>query len=107
MQLGLIYLAIAVMFNMVTVYSVKKADGFTVFWPSIIAMVTICVTQFLFSKSMQAGLDVGLAATLISVAVIGGSIIMGVLIFGEPMPPIKILGLVMAVCGVTIATLAK
>jgi len=105
--LAYLYLTIAVMFNMVTVYSVKKADGFTQLWPSVIAMVTICITQALFSKAMQAGLEVGLASAIISVAVIGGAIIMGVMLFNEPMPPLKLAGLLLAVIGVALASWAK
>lgn len=101
------YLFLGFLCNMITVYSVKKAEGFAVLWPTVIAMITICITQGLLSKAVHAGLDLGLAAALISVAVISGAVVMGVVLFGEHMSVLKVSGLVLAVTGVTIASLAK
>ena len=94
-------------FNLITAYMLKKAEGFTVFWPSFIALVCICLTQFLLSRAMRSGLDMSIADTLVVVTVMVGSCIMGVMLFSETLTVQKAAGLTIAVLGITLASLAK
>lgn len=106
LAIAYIYVFLGAAFNLVTAFMLKKAEGFTVFWPSFIALVCICLTQFLLSRAMRAGLDVGLSVALVVVTVMLGSCIMGVALFGEALSMQKIAGLAVAIIGVAIAALA-
>ena len=72
-------ISLATLFNLGTIYYLKKADGFTHFWPSIAALVTISLTQWLLSRAMASGMDMGLAVTTLVVCVMIGSTLMGIL----------------------------
>ena len=93
-------------FNLITAFMLKKAEGFTVFWPSVIALASICMTQFLLSRAMQSGLDMGLSITLVVVTVMVGSCAMGIFWFDDAVSAQKIAGLTLAVVGVAIASMA-
>jgi len=98
---------LATLFNLGTIYYLKKADGFTHFWPSIAALVTISLTQWLLSRAMASGMDVGLAVTTLVVCVMIGSTLMGIFLFGDLVSAQKAVGYGIAIIGVIIASLAK
>ncbi|MDR3425158.1 MAG: SMR family transporter [Alphaproteobacteria bacterium] len=100
-------LALATLFNLGTVFFLKKAHGFTVFWPTVWAIVTVSLTQWLISRAMEGGMDMGLAVATVVVNVIIGSAIMGVFLFQENLPTQKIIGFGIAIAGIVIASLAK
>lgn len=100
-------LALAVAINMVTIYCVKKAEGFTQFWPSVGVIVSISLVQFIVSRTIASGIGTGQAMTTVIVFVMIGSILMGTFLFHEPLPMQKILGMALAIIGVVIASTAK
>ena len=100
-------LALAVFSNLVAVYFLKKAHGFTVLWPTVGALVAICLTQGLIGRAMESGIDTGLAITIIVVGVMIGSALMGNILFQESLSSQKIAGFGIAVLGVAVASLAK
>ena len=91
-------ISLATLFNLGTVYYLKKADGFTHFWPSIAALVTISLTQWLLSRAMASGMDMGLAVTTLVVCVMIGC---------DLVSAQKALGYGIAIIGVIIASLEK
>lgn len=99
-------LVLAALCNLVTVYAMKQADGFTRLWPSVAVVVSICLVQFLISRVMAGGIQVGLALTAVVVFVMLGSVVMGWLVFGEPLQAQRAAGYALAILGVVIAALA-
>ena len=100
-------LALALCSNLVAIYFLKKAHGFTVLWPTVWALVAICLTQGLVSRAMESGVDTGLAITIVVVGVMIGSALMGNILFQESLSPQKIVGFGIAILGVALASLAK
>ena len=100
-------LALATLFNLGTVYCLKKSQGFTILWPTVLVIVTISITQWLVSRAMVSGMDTGLAVTTLVVAVMVGSALMGMLIFHEHLSSQKMVGFGVAIVGVVIVSLAK
>jgi quaternary ammonium compound-resistance protein SugE len=100
-------IALATLFNLVTVYCLKRAEGFSRLWPSVVALVTICLTQWLLSRAMASGLEIGLAVATLVVCVMIGAALMGVVLFHEPVSALKAAGFGIAVLGVHIASVAK
>jgi multidrug transporter EmrE-like cation transporter len=100
-------IALATLFNLGTVYCLKRAEGFTNLWPSIVALVTISLTQWLLSRAMASGMDMGLAIATLVVCVMVGSTLMGIFLFDEPVSAQKAFGFGIAVIGVLIASVAK
>lgn len=102
-----LYLAIALVFNVSYVYFLKKAEGFTLLWPSVMALLLICVAQYFISRALVAGMGPGLAIAVVSVCVMLGAALMGAFLFAEPVSAQKTLGFALAIVGVAIASLAK
>ncbi len=102
-----VQVVLATLFNLCTVYFVKKANGFTVLWPTVWALLTIGLTQWMISRAMAGGMDMALSITAVVVCVMIGSTLMGVFLFHESLPALKILGFGLAVAGVVVASLAK
>jgi multidrug transporter EmrE-like cation transporter len=102
-----VQIAIATLSNLVTVYYLKKAEGFTHLWPSIVALVTISLTQWLISRAMASGMDMGLAIATLVVCVMIGATLMGIFLFDEPVSAQKAVGFGIAAIGVLMASLAK
>lgn len=100
-------LALATAINMVTIYCVNKAEGFTRFWPTIGVIVSISLVQFFVSRAIASGMDTSQAVTSVIVCVIIGSILIGTFVFQESLPPQKIAGMALAILGVVIASTAK
>lgn len=99
-------LVLAALCNLVTVYAMKRAEGFTQFWPSMAVLGSICLVQFLVSRVMAGGMQVGMALTAVVVFVMVGSVAMGWLVFGEPLGMQRAAGYALAILGVVIAALA-
>lgn len=99
-------IALAALCNLVTVYAMKQAEGFTRLWPSLAVLVSICLVQVLISRVMVGGMQVGLALTSVVVFVMVGSVAMGWLVFGEPLQAQRVAGYALAILGVVIAALA-
>ncbi len=100
-------IAFATLFNLVTVYCLKQAEGFSRLWPSVVALVTIGLTQWLLSLAIANGLATGLAVATLVVCVMIGAAFMGVVLFHEPVSALQVGGFGIAALGVLIASLAK
>jgi multidrug transporter EmrE-like cation transporter len=100
-------LVLATVINMITVYCLKKADGFTHLWPSIGVVVSVSFVQYLVSRVMASGMDVGIAMVTVLVFIMIGSVLMGFIVFNETLSFQKVAGLTLAIIGVTIASLSK
>lgn len=68
--------------------SLKYAEGFTRFWPSVASVLTIAASMFCLSYAMRA-LPVGIAyGVFVGMGAIGTALV-GIFAFGEPVSPMK------------------
>jgi len=75
-------------------------------WWTVGVIVSTILTQWSISRAMVSGSDVSLAITAVVVAVIFGSLLVG-LAFGERATPLQVFGLLIAIVGVVITNLAQ
>lgn len=68
--------------------SMKYAEGFTKFWPSVISVVSIAAAMFCLSTAMKE-LPVGLSyGVFVGMGAIGATVL-GIVLFGEPASPAR------------------
>ena len=77
----------------------KYTEGFTRFWPSALTLAAMAVSVGLLGSAMK-GLPVGTAyAIWVGVGTVGTAIF-GIILFGEPANPARLLSLALIVCGI-------
>jgi len=85
--------------------SLKYAEGFTRFWPSLASIATIALSMFSLSHAMKA-LPVGIAyGVFVGMGAIGTALV-GIFALGEPASPLKMTFLAMllvAIVGLKVA----
>ena len=87
------------LFEIVWAIGLKYTEGFTRFWPSALTLAAMAVSVGLLGIAMKA-LPVGTAyAIWVGVGAVGTAIF-GILLFGEPANPARLLSLVLIVCGI-------
>lgn len=68
--------------------SMKYAEGFTKFWPSVISVVSIVAAMLCLSTAMKE-LPVGLSyGVFVGMGAIGATVL-GIVLFGEPASPAR------------------
>lgn len=78
-----VYLILAGIIEVAWALSLKYAEGFTRFWPSLASVVTIALSMYLLSLSMRA-LPVGLSYSIfVGIGAIGTTLL-GIVLFDEP-----------------------
>lgn len=83
-------LILAGLIEVIWALSLKYAEGFTRFWPSLVAIVTICLSMLLLSMAMR-NLPVGLAyGVFVGMGAIGATIL-GIVLFNEPATALRFL----------------
>ena len=85
--------------------SKKYADGYTRFGWSIVSLVLLAAFVFLLGRSLQV-LQIGIAYTVWTGIGAVGTLVMGVLLFGEALNPVKIAGIVLVMTGIVALKLA-
>lgn len=76
----------------------KYSEGFTRFWPSSITVVLLIVSLWLLSVAMKS-LPVGAAyAIWVGIGAVG-TVVLGIVLFGESAQPLKLLSLGLVVAG--------
>lgn len=99
-----LYLAIAIVGELIGTTYLKYSDGFTKLWPSVISIVSYGLCFFIFSKSLQS-INLSVAyATWSAVGLIVTSLI-SVFIFKEGITPAGIAAIVMITAGVVVLNL--
>lgn len=88
MTLSWVLLILAGVIEVAWALSLKYAEGFTRLWPSVVAVVTICLSMFFLSMAMR-NLPVGLAyGVFVGMGAIGATIL-GIVLFDEPATPLR------------------
>jgi len=94
-----VYLVIAGLFEIVWAISLKYTYGFTRLWPSVITLAGMAVSFFFLSWSLKT-LPIGSAYTIWTGIGAVGTVIVGMIMFGESREMIRILFVLMIVSGV-------
>ena len=101
-----IQLAIAIACEIGASSALKATQGFTVLAPSVVTVVLYALSFYLFSLVLNV-LDLASAyATWCAAGIVATSVI-SVVVFGDRMTPLMLVGLVLCVAGVVIVNLAS
>ena len=79
--------------------AMKYADGYTRLGWSLVSLVLLAAFVFLLGRALQV-LEVGIAYTVWTGIGAAGTLIMGVLLFGEAMSAMKLAGIALVLAGI-------
>ncbi|MET1414409.1 multidrug efflux SMR transporter [Roseibium sp. HPY-6] len=100
-----VYLGLAALLEVAFVLSMKASKGFTVFWPSLATVVGVIGGIGFLTLALKT-LPIGIGYPIwVGVGTLG-SVVLGILIFGEAMSVPKILGVTFIILGVVSLKLA-
>ncbi len=94
-----IYLLVAGITEIIWAIGLKEAHGFTVLLPSVVTIIFIVVSFFLFAKAMKT-IPIGTAYAIFTGIGAAGTAIVGILLFGEDAGVVKLLSLVLLLIGI-------
>lgn len=94
-----IYLLIAGITEIIWAIGLKEAQGFTVLLPSIVTLIFIVVSFFLFAKAMET-IPIGTAYAIFTGIGAAGTAIVGILLFNEGASAGKLFFLVLLLVGI-------
>ena len=79
--------------------AMKYAEGYTRLGWSLVSLVLLAAFVFLLGRALQV-LEVGIAYAVWTGIGAAGTVLMGVLLFGEALNPMKIAGIVLVLIGI-------
>jgi quaternary ammonium compound-resistance protein SugE len=94
-----ILIFIAGLLEIIWVIGLRYSEGFTVLTPSIITLITLAISFYLFSKSLKF-LPIGTAYAIFTGLGAAGTAIVGILYFGESASPSKLFFLSLMLIGI-------
>ncbi|HJF34081.1 MAG TPA: multidrug efflux SMR transporter [Sporosarcina psychrophila] len=94
-----VYLLIAGVTEIIWATGLKEAQGFTILLPSIITLVFIVISFFLFAKAMET-IPIGTAYAVFTGIGAAGTAIAGILLFNEGAGASKLFFLVLLLVGI-------
>jgi quaternary ammonium compound-resistance protein SugE len=101
-----IILIIAGLFEVVWAFAMKRSDGFTRLWPSLITLSAMGVSFAMLSWSMRS-LPLGTAYTVWTGIGAVGAFVAGVVMLGEAANPLRITAAVLIVTGLVLMKLGS
>jgi quaternary ammonium compound-resistance protein SugE len=100
-----VLIVVAGILETVWALGLKYSDGFTKFWPSVFTIITAIGSFWLLSVAMKS-LPVGTAyAVWVGIGVLG-TVIFGIILLGEPVNPLRIIGIALILAGILALKLA-
>jgi quaternary ammonium compound-resistance protein SugE len=85
-----VYLVFAGLLEVCWAIGLKYTEGFTRLWPSIFTLSTLAASMYLLAKAAQV-LPIGTAyAVWVGIGAFGAAI-MGIILFGESMSPMRLM----------------
>lgn len=94
-----ILLMFAGLLEVVWAYSMKRSDGFTLVTPTIITLAAMIVSFALLSLSMRT-LPLGTAYTVWTGIGAVGALIVGIVVLGEALTPLRAFAAILIVAGI-------
>ena len=92
-------LALAGVFEIVWAYGLKRADGFTRFWPSLGTLVAIGLSFALMAVALRS-IPFGTAYAVWCGIGVAGTAMVGIIALGEPTTSLRLVCLVLIVTGI-------
>jgi len=100
-----VYLVIAGVLEVVWASSMKQSAGFTRLWPTALTLVTMLISFVLLSHSMRT-LPLGTAYTVWTGIGAVGAFIVGIVMLGEAITPMRVLAAALIVGGLVLMRLS-
>jgi quaternary ammonium compound-resistance protein SugE len=100
-----IYLGIAGLMEIVWAFTMKQSDGFSRLIPSIITLAAMLASIVLLGLAMKS-LPLGTAYTVWTGIGAVGSFVLGIMVLGEPVTPLRIGAAVLIVSGLVLMKLS-
>lgn len=100
-----IYLTFAGLLEIIWAFTMKQSDGFTRLWPSVITIIAMIASFALLSLSMKS-LPLGTAYTMWTGIGAVGAFIVGVVVLGESIGPMRVAAAVLIVSGLVLMKLS-
>ncbi len=97
-------LVIAGLFEVVWAFSMKRSEGFTRFWPSVVTVAAMLVSFGLLAWSMRS-LPLGTAYTVWTGIGAVGSFVVGVVVLGEAANASRLIAALLIVSGLLLMKL--
>ena len=101
-----VILILAGIFEVVWAYSMKLSDGFTKLTPSLVTIVFMLLSFGLLAYSMKT-LPLSSAYTIWTGIGAVGAFVLGILVLGEPVTPMRFLAAVLIVSGLLLMKLSS
>jgi len=101
-----IVLVVAGLFEVVWASAMKQSDGFTRLWPSVVTIAAMLVSFGLLSWAMRS-LPLGTAYTVWTGVGAVGAFLVGALVLGEAVTPMRVVAAVLIVGGLVLMKLSS
>ncbi|SLK07948.1 hypothetical protein [Novosphingobium mathurense] len=75
------------------IYLIPLTEGLTKFWPTFLGAALFLIGIGCLAKLVSAGIPLGIIFPALSIAMPVGAVLIGVIFFGEPAPPAKLIAL--------------
>ena len=99
-------LIVAGLLDVAWAIAMKYAEGYTRLGWSLVSLLLLAAFVFLLGRALQV-LEVGIAYAVWTGIGAAGTVLMGVLLFGEALSPMKIAGIVLVLTGIAALKLAS
>jgi quaternary ammonium compound-resistance protein SugE len=93
------YLIIAGLFETAWAVALKYSEGFTKLWPSVVTIIAMAISIYLLAISLKT-LPLGTAYTVWTGIGAIGTVIYGIMVFGESKDLLKMLFVIMIIGGI-------
>ena len=103
--LAWIVLVVAGLFEVVWAFAMKLSEGFTRVWPSVVTGVAMTASVVLLAYSMRT-LPLGTAYTVWTGIGAVGAFLVGIVVLGEPVSPMRVGAAVLIVTGLVMMKLS-
>ncbi|GGD10806.1 DMT family transporter [Aquisalinus flavus] len=100
-----VYLFVAGLLEIVWAFSMKKSEGFTILLPSAVTIIAMIASFALLSLAMRS-LPLGTAYTVWTGIGAVGAFIVGVLVLGEMLTPMRVVAACLIVGGILLMKLS-
>ncbi len=94
-----IIVSLAGIFEIVWALGLKYSDGFSKFWPSLITLISLVLSLSLLSFAMRTLPFTTAYGVWVGIGTIG-TIVAGIILFSEPVDPVKVMSLLLILIGV-------
>lgn len=101
-----IYLIVAGLLEVVWALAMKQSHGFTRLWPSIVTISTMVMSFGLLSLAMRS-LPLGTAYTIWTGIGAVGAFVIGVVVLGEALTPMRVAAAMLIVSGLVMMKLSS